>query len=299
MELQEKEDKLIEYLYGEMSSSEKSAFLKEIEANPELSGELKSYLQLRQVFHEQLPYLKAPKHLTHKVFQELGLKKPWYQSLTTGFWRPALAGAFVVLLAVGITSQLGRQDKTQGPQIPRVSQVTPKVSTPTFVSTRSNWNSNDSDFSDRLLVNRRIEPQLRVPVRPNFARVTYPGSGNMVSLAGYGGNNEFETTSNLVPETEIHRLDLEAERAVAQFLHQQALRMRAVGDFKGAAQELAHLIKTYPFYPFKLQAMAQRVDSLFRAGDFTTARSELKVLRELSPTLAYLIERRWGPEPTE
>ncbi len=290
MEEHDKWEKLIGYLYGEMSPVEKSAFLRELEKDSELSGDLKSYLQLRQVFHEQLPHIKAPRHLTKKVFLELGLRKPWYQSFTTGFWRPAMAGAFAVLLTLGITSQWGRWEQPKTPQV--------AMTEPSFVANRPSYNSSESDFSDRFLVNGRHEPRLRVPARPGITGVSYPGSGNLVSMAGYGGNTQLETPG-LVPESEIHRLNLEAERAVAQFLHQHALRMRAVGDFTGAAQELAHLIKTYPFYPFKLQAMAQRVDSLFRAGDLPTARSELKVLNELSPTLAYLIERRWGTNPTE
>lgn len=294
MESQDKHTQLMDYLYGEMSSAEKAKFLQEIESDDELSGDLKSYLQLRSVVHEQLPQLKAPKHLTQKVFRELGIKKPWYEAMTTGFWRPALAGAFVVLMAVGITTQWDRF-RSEDPT-PKLAQTPPQGPA---VASQPHLDSSETDFSDRLLANRRMQPSLRVPVRSRFPSVVYPSSGSMVSLAGFGNQPQIDTR-NLIPETEIQHLDLEAERAVAQFLHQQALRMRAVGDFKGAAQELAELIKTYPFYPYKLQAMAQRVDSLFRAGDFSSGRDELKVLRELSPTLAYLIERRWGPaEATE
>ena len=42
---QEERDRLVEYLYGEMPPEEKYVFRKSIEADPEFSGELKSFLQ--------------------------------------------------------------------------------------------------------------------------------------------------------------------------------------------------------------------------------------------------------------
>ena len=85
-----------------------------------------------------------------------------------------------------------------------------------------------------------------------------------------------------------------AEQAMARFHHQQALRLRGIGDFRAAAEELDHIIKTYPFYPLKFFALAQRIDCLFQAGESQLARSELRVLNSVSPNLAYLIEQRWS-----
>ena len=282
----DKRDQLIEYLYGEIKPEEKPAFRQELEDDPELSGELKSYLQLREVIHEHLPNFPAPKHLTKKVLKDLGVRRSWLSGFTEGFWRPALVGAMVLAITLGITSQWKKWwgDPTEIAKLEPSPAVIPS-------------SPRHSPLSDHLLANRRISPQLRVPVGAGNPSILAPSPRSMVSLAGFGQSPSIEPQT-VSPGAEINRLELEAERAVAQFIHQQALRMRAVGDFKGAAQHLAYLIKTYPFYPLKLQAMAQRVDSLFRSGDGELAQQELKVLAELSPTLAYYLQQRWTPTPT-
>lgn len=282
----DKRDQLIEYLYGEITPEEKHAFRQELDQDPELSGELKNYLQLREVLHEHLPNHPAPKHLTNKVLRDLGIRRSWLSGFSEGFWRPALVGAMVLAVTLGITSQWnhwwGSTEKVA--KLETTPAPSAKIVTP-------------SPLSDPLLANRRFSPILRVPVRGGNPNILAPAPRSMVSLAGYGNGTALETQT-ASPDAEIHRLELEAEQAVAQFIHQQALRMRAMGDFKGAAQHLAYLIKTYPFYPLKLQAMAQRVDSLFRGGEVEQAQKELKVLAELSPTLAFYLQRRWSPNAT-
>jgi hypothetical protein len=285
----DKRDLLIEYLYGEIAPEEKHSFRQELDQDPELSGELKNYLQLREAFHEHLPNHPVPKHLTHKVLRDLGVRRSWLSSFSEGFWRPALVGAMVLAVTLGITSQW-KQWWGDTKEVAKV-ETTPAPAGPAGTL------STPSPLSDPLLANRRFRPILRVPVRGGNPNILAPSPRNMVSLAGYGNGTTLETQTTS-PDAEIHRLELEAEQAVAQFIHQQALRMRAMGDFKGAAQHLAYLIKTYPFYPLKLQAMAQRVDSLFRGGEVEQAQKELKVLAELSPTLAFYLQRRWSPTAT-
>jgi len=285
MESKESEEKLIEYLYGEIPPHEKPSFKKQLENNPHLKGELLQFLQLRQMVSEHLPEKKAPSHLTRKVLSELGVRRPWYEFFTTGFLRPALTGAFVVVLTFGVAYQ-----------VQRMGQPTQTVAR-NDVSLRAPWVPSHSgpDYRDMLLTNRPVQPQLRVSPRrfsPGFGNSL---AGGRVSLVGVGSPNiSPPQVSAGIPEPEIEKLEIEAQLAVGQFMHQQALRMRAMGQFKGAAEQLADLIKTYPFYPLKLEAMAQRIDCLFKAGEERVAREELKVLRNLSPNLAFLVERRWG-----
>lgn len=289
---EDKQDGLIEYLYGEASPQEQAAFKKQLEAGDPLSGDLKSYLQLRQLFHEHLPEVKAPRALSEKVLVALGLKRPWYASLVQGYWQPALAGAFALVLTLGI-SYGWKKLEGPAPQVARTSGVVSPRPVAVPIETRS-----VQDFSDSLLAKGTMIPQLRLrSPRPTTSN-PFAGRGTpMVTLAGYGqpyGSPMGEAPTAGLPDTELQHLDMEADMAMAQFHHQQAMRLRAMGEFKSAAQSLARLIKEYPFYPLKFQVMAQRVDCLFRAGEMDAAKQELRVLQSVSPKLAYVMEQRWG-----
>jgi hypothetical protein len=271
----------MEYLYGEMSPSERHAFKQELEGRSDLNGELLGFIQLREIIQEHLPEKKAPSRLTKKLLAELGIRRPWYQALTEGWLRPALAGAMVLALTLGVAYQV-RQWRAQ-PE--RIAKNEP------FVASSFHDSEKELKFSDLFLANRPMIPHLRAPVRRTAPGFGY-GSGGLVSLASYGPASRLQATPEL-PDAGIRNLDREADQAVAQFVHQQALRMRAMGDFQGAADHLATLIKVYPSYPLKLEALAQRIDCLFKSGDKELAQKELAWLRTFSPDLAYLVERRW------
>jgi hypothetical protein len=290
MNHEENQDRLIEYLYGETAPGEKAAFKNQLEKDAQLSGDLKSYLQLRQLFHEHLPEEKAPRALSEKVLWELGLKRPWYAGLWQGYWRPALAGAFVLVLSLGISYSWKQLEESPQPARERSVMTTASAARP--MEGRS-----AQEFSDSLLANRSVSPQLRVPVRRPFAASPFAGQAPMVTLAGYGqpyGQPMVAQPSAELPTAELQHLEMEADMAMAQFHHQQALRLRGMGEFKSAARYLGRLIAKYPFYPLKFQAMAQRVDCLFRANDLTTAKQELRILESVSPKLAFAIEQRWA-----
>lgn len=280
----EKQNSLIEYLYGEISGPEKAEFKKSLSGHPQLDRELKSYLQLRRLFLEHLPAQKAPRALTHKLLVELGVKSPWYGPLGGSWWRPALAGAFVLVLALGIGYGVKQRQEIPVP----VAQSIKKPLLPRVRPTPGG-----QEIGDSLLANRAMVPKLKMPTRLYRPEGQFYDNHPRVSLVGYG-QPLIETPTAIVPDAEIQRLEMEADHAVAQFRHQQAIRLRNMGEFKAAADILGQLVKDFPFYPFKLQAMAQRVDSLFRAGEAETAKGELRILKSLSPTMAYVLERRWS-----
>lgn len=286
MDPKESQERLLDYLYGEMSPLDRHSFKKELEENPDDKGDLVNFLQLRQMVTEHLPNQKAPKHLTKKLFAELGIRRPWYEFFTTGFIRPALTGAMVVALTLGVAYQVSRYQDHK--------EVVVKRDLP--APTLARINPTLRKYDNMFLANRApVQPILRVPVRrvsPGFQSYQ-PRS--LVSLAGLGQSANLGPQASVgIPEPEIEKLEIQAQQAVGQFMHRQAIRMRAMGEFKAAADHLGHLIKTYPFYPLKLEAMAQRIDCLFKAGEGELARAEIKILKNLSPNLAFLMERRWG-----
>lgn len=282
MTYEESNQRLIDYLYGELSPQDKLIIKKELEESEALKRELVSFLQLRELAHEHLPKAKVPAHLSRKVLADLGIRRSWYEIWTQGFLRPSLVAAALILLTLGVTYQVNRW----GDEDPTVAKN--ESSSPTTLRRGS---EGDLKYSGPLLARRPLRPSLQ----PSFARTSpiFQGTpSRSVSLASLGSSPSLQGPSG-IPSTELHRLELETEMALAQFLHRAALRMRALGDFSGAAQSLGQLIKKYPFYPYKLQAMAQRIDCLFKAGQGGLAQSELTLLRSISPSLAFLIERRW------
>jgi hypothetical protein len=297
MDHENNQERFIEYLYGEIAPEDKIAFKRQLEQDPQLSGDLKSYLQLRQLFHEHLPEARAPRSLCSKVLRELGFKKPWYEGLLQGYWQPALAGAFVLVLTLGISFTLKRVGESPRDlrQASVATRMPPNIANPSTF--RSMGGRSVQEFSDSLLANRFVSPQLRVSMPRSFASNPLSGTASRVSLVGYGqpdGAPLVDSPNAGLPTAELQHLDMEADMAMAQFHHQQATRLKAMGEFKSAARYLARLIKEYPFYPLKYQAMAQRVDCLFRVGDVASAREELRVLQSISPKMAYLLEQRWA-----
>lgn len=282
-------EKIIEYLYGEMAPFEKTSFQNELKADPQLRRDLLNFIQLRQMVQEHLPDQKVPAPLVRKMLQQMGIRRPWYQSWTEGFFRPALVGAMVLALTLGVTYQIRRWHKEPAQVATR--DITPQaVIRPSSVPPSRSFE--DTKYEDMLLTNRSGNYNLRVPLRPSYPGVFSNYQTGRVSLVGYGPQAQLRPQAR-IPGTEMDDLETEAMQAVARFMHQQALRMRAMGEYKAAAKHLAYLIQNYPFYSLKTEAMAQRIDCLFKAGDRDVAEKELSVLRSLSPNLAYLVERRW------
>src|SRR5262249_5377956 len=91
-----------------------------------------------------------------------------------------------------------------------------------------------------------------------------PRLGNgLISLASYGDSSP---VYDQAPSDEIYRLEAQAQFSVAQFMHQEALRMHQLGDHRGAAEAIANLVKKYPNYPRIFEALALRIGCLFQIG---------------------------------
>lgn len=281
-QLNPKQEQLLSYLYDELSTGEKMVVKQELKTDSDLAREFKGYLQLRSLVQEHLPHQKVPPGLASKVLQELGLKKPWYAFLTEGFWRPALVGAFALAMVLGVGSRFPDLWQGEGTS-PQAIKVAAAPSGQRF---------NLAPLNKNLGTSGSFAPQFNLAPPQPQAAAGWVAGGRPQQVA-YGNSMKMDPQVSNLSETKLYHMELEAQQAMAQFVHQQALRLRAVGDNRGAADQLSHLIKTYPFYPYKLHAMAQRVDLLFRDGATELAQKELTILRELSPKLAYLVERRW------
>lgn len=269
------QEKLIEYLYGELSPVEKAAFEEYLRTDPEMSEEVRSLQSLRQVCRRHLRDEPVSGKLRAQLLSRLEIRRSWWQGLLSrSFFRPALVGVFTVLLTLGITYQF--RDRPSTP--PQTAQIKPAALPPGVLSYE--------DFFTAAQVSRHIWSRPTWRSEPKL-------TGGLVSLASYGGptmpQSYGETTGY-----DVRQMDQDAELAIAQFAHQRAMRMRAMGDFRGAAQEFAGLIKTYPSYPHVFAAAAQRIDCLFRIKENAVARRELIWLNQQSPFFAQAVAQRWG-----
>lgn len=272
MDQHETDEQLMDYLYGELSPAARSDFEYRLKNDPKLADEVKSFQNLRQVCQRHLLDFPLPIDLRAKVFARVEAKTSWWQRLFAhGFLRPVSVAAFTVLLTLGVVYQF----RTPGIDLAKKETGGPVGS--------------ELSQRDFLTAAQASRPQWPRPMwRPQ------PGLGNgLVSLASYG--------SPMMPQPygdaasyDIRSIDQDAEMAIAQFAHQQAMRMRAMGDYKGAAQEFAVLIKKFPNYPHVFAAAAQRIDCLFRSNQKDLARIELKWLNQQSPFLAQAVGQRWG-----
>ncbi len=294
----DQEDLLLDYLYEDLSPTQREALRRQIEVSPQSGSELKNFLQVRRLMAEHLPQQKVSSRLTQKLLVDLGVRKPWYQTWASGFFKPVLAGAMLLFLTLGVVRYYRSEETALRPPS-------------TTVATALHEGGEDLRILQREPVWRESwDPptQVLAPLHSSLVpawrgqrgggvgeRSVYPQSG--VSLVGFHpGAPEIFPSDNLlnVPDPDIEKLEVQAQQSVGQFMHRQALKMRAMGDCQAAAQQLGNLIKSYPFYPLKMEAMAQRVDCLFRSGESEIAQNELKILKELSAPLAYLVERRWS-----
>ncbi len=290
MKREEFYEKLIDYLYDEMPPFEKKAFQREIERDPELQRELQTLTHLRELCQKELPDVSVPRSLTKKLYRRLGLRRPWFEIFKPMVLaRPALAFAVLLVLTLGVATQYKRFFSEKPDAVALKSEavkpaVAPQVSESAKIAT-----VDDLKFSDLMNGNHLLKARVQPPVwrtQPSLG-------GGLVSLASLGSPSMLGPSPQGMRGVDIPNLHQEADFSVAQFAHQQALRLRSMGDFKGAANALAHVIKAYPNYPGKFQALAERIDCLFRSGQQTVARKELAWLRGLSPDLAYLVESRW------
>lgn len=274
------QDLLMDYLYSEMSSHEADQFEKEINANSALQSELKSFLQLRNLSQRHLPDQKVPSQLSKKLLVELGLRKPWYEALVKSFMRPALAGAFVLAIAIAVGYQF--RDKGMG----EIAKTDPKIVQPIQPEV-----SSDLDLND-------LVPTSVASRQPEWVSSSQPrwrgfSSRQPITLASVGSSVENQTRAPFQVDEDIDQLKQESDLALAHFYYTQGLRLRAMGQHEEAARHFGLALKKYPTYALKYEVFAQRVDCLFAAEKYEQAQRELAWLSHVAPDLADSVKKRW------
>lgn len=282
MDRQDFEDKLIDYLYDEMEPAERGAFQSQLHSDPTLQADTQSYQRIARLYRSNLPLVEAPPALSRKILAKV--KRPkrvrWTFLEFGAFWRPVLTGVFAIALTLGLVYQY-KQWRDRPMEIAKNTPIPGYLAT---IGTKPETNQGgDLSLED---LSATVAQPLPVPVWR-----TSPSLGNgLISLASYGNSNSIYDPA---PSADIYRLEQQAQFSVAQFLHQEALRMHALGDHRGAAETIANLIKKYPNYPRIFEALALRIGCLFQIGQVDKANQELAWLRQNSPELAQLVEQRW------
>ncbi|MCB1215650.1 MAG: hypothetical protein KDK66_09280 [Deltaproteobacteria bacterium] len=297
------QEKWLDYLYDELSLEEKLSFEQLLKEDSDLKEDLQAWQHLLKLTDQSLPQLKVPKALTQKVLNQIGLHHSWsyrlkefLSPLWKGVWVKPAMGAAVALLVVWLVQ--GNRSLWDTPQ---VAQSPTEQAGASFASARRNLQYNNQDLFIQDAFNRRKPQFPAMGLFPSFK--SRQNQLPRVSLASLGSSSSnFSTSSNLGTSPlvedklgqEVELLDVIAEQQIARWKHQNALTLRSVGDCIGAAEQLGDLIQQHPFYPLKIHAMAQRLDCLYQSGEEDKALEELKVLRELSPSLSLVLERRWN-----
>ncbi len=292
MDLRDFDDKIIDFLYDDLDPADRAAFQAGVGAHAELEGEVREFGRVGQTYRNRLPDLQTPPALLQKVLAQVPRPKrrfAWFGLDVASFWRPALTGAFVMALTLaGIYQYKLHRDAL--PQVAK-SEPAPSVPAPDVPIPEGGGEISLRDLSlARAQTRPMAEPSWR---QPRF------GNG-LISFASYGNTAPAYPSPAYPPAVapggtyeEIYGLEQEAQNAVAQFAHQQALRMHSMGDHRGAAEALALLIKRYPNYSRLFEALALRIGCLYQIGQIDKAEQELAWLRQSSPELAALVEQRW------
>lgn len=281
MKFQDLDEKIIDSLYQELFHEETHlSSAEESGQNFDLQKEIHQSKKVCHLYRNRLPHLKASASLQKQTLKALGLRRPWYEVFQSSAWlKPSLVGAMVLALTLGVTYYRSVSDPKLNPIQSKSSIATVQALGEKIAQANSHLKPQDLQLAAQAMELKLQKPRWRETPRLG---------GGLVSLASYGS-----APSPSYDDYDIRHLDQEADFAVAQFAHQQALRLRARGDYAGAAIELSKLIKKYPSYPYAFQAVAQRIDCLFRSNQAALARKELSMLRTHSPDLAHLVEQRW------
>lgn len=295
MDRRDFDDKVIDFLYDDLDPAARAAFQAEVGAHAELAGEVRDFGRVGQIYRNRLPDLQTPPALLQKVLVQVPQPKrrfAWFGLDVASFWRPALTGAFVMALTLAGLYQY----KLHREAPPQVAESAPADSAPAALAPDTAPLGGGGEISLRDLSLARA--QTRPMPEPSWRQPRF-GNG-LISFASYG-NTAPAYPSPAYPQAvapggtyeEIYGLEQEAQNAVAQFAHQQALRMHSMGDHRGAAEALALLIKRYPNYSRLFEALALRIGCLYQIGQIDKAEQELAWLRQSSPELAALVEQRW------
>lgn len=284
MERQIFEIQIIDYLEGELNSADLAEFETALRQNPEWRVEVDSFARLRDLYREKIPLVPAPAGLAERALARLPKpeRKRWAFFGMGAFWRPVLTGAFVLAFTLVGTYEYKRWRDTSLPT------AKAPVAAPAPSEAIAALPARSPDFGEPAYVPSRTRPY-RMPGWRSSPNPRLAGGGQ-VSLASFGNS---ATNYDMGGTADIYSLEQEAQLGLAQFLHQQALRMNGLGDHQGAAEAIAELVQKYPDYPRIFEAMALRIGCLFQLGQVEKADQELTWLRQNSPGLADLVEQRW------
>lgn len=279
------EIQIVDYLEGELEGADLAEFETALRQNPEWQSELHTFARLRDLYRENLPLIPAPFGLAERTLARMPKpeRKRWAFFGMGSFWRPVLTSAFVLAFTLMGSYEYKRWRDTSLPQAKG-----PAIVQPAAEESIAALPARAPDFGDPTYVPNRVRPY-RAPAWRTNPNPRLAGGGQ-VSLASFGNSG-----SNLDMEgnTDLYSLEQETQVGLAQFLHQQALRMNGLGDPQGAADSIAELIRKYPNYPRIFEAMALRIGCLYQLGQVQKAEQELTWLRQNSPGLAELVEQRW------
>ncbi len=284
MERQIFEIQIVDYLEGELNAADLAAFEAALRQNPEWQSELAAFARLRDLYREKLPTVSVPAGLAERTLARLPKpeRKHWAFFGMGAFWRPVLTGAFVLAFTLVGTYEYKRWRDTSLPT------AKAPVAAPAPSETIAALPARSPDLGDSIYAPSRIRPY-RMPTWRSSPNPRLAGGGQ-VSLASFGNT---ATNYDMGDTADIYSLEQETQLGLAQFLHQQALRMNGLGDHQGAAEAIAELVQKYPDYPRIFEAMALRIGCLFQLGQVQKAEQELTWLRQNSPGLADLVEQRW------
>lgn len=275
MDRRDFEEQIVDFLYEDQDPAERAAFQDGLKAHPEFQAELHDFHRVAQIYHNHLPDLTPPPALLQQILAKAPKPKKrssWFHFEAGAFWGPALTGALAMALTlVGLYQYKEYRDGS--------SPVAKHMSIASQVEPGGDLNLRDLSLAMMRQARPMPAPAWRQP-RMGNGLVSFASYGNTQPM--YDGGNE-----------EIYGLEQEAHDSLAQFAHQQAIRMHALGDIRGAAEALAVLIKKYPNYSRIFEALALRIGCLFQIGELAKAEHELTWLRQNSPDLAVLVERRW------
>ncbi|MBT9559716.1 MAG: hypothetical protein IV100_27040 [Myxococcales bacterium] len=123
----DRRDQIIDYLYGELSPAERSAFEASLRQDPALASEVAALEGTRSLIRKAAEVPAAPSALLMKLQREARLAVPapsptFWQSLSALLLRPAAGFAFVVAAVVGTGVWISSQKKDQ-PALPTDASV--------------------------------------------------------------------------------------------------------------------------------------------------------------------------------
>ncbi len=123
----DRRDQIIDYLYGELSPAERSAFEASLRQDPTLASEVAALEGTRSLIRKAAEVPAAPSALLMKLQREARVAVPapsptFWQSLSALLLRPATGFAFVVAAVVGTGVWISSQKKDQ-PALPTDASV--------------------------------------------------------------------------------------------------------------------------------------------------------------------------------